>query len=251
MNVSQQVTSGAPMPKTIRLAMFAMMADIPAIPKRGRNPFTKSDYMLLDDLVNTLYPLAREHGLMIIQSPSMEMGNILTMTTQVIHVESGEYIENVLGLPMGDKPSSQELGSGITYLRRYSLAAVFGIVSESDDDGNAGSKKTKKVTTETVKTTAPMKEYTVKKFGKSGIVPPDPPKKKQENTAPGAVLSAKDFKDFNDKMIKLQADAWKVASYLRKEWGVTRVPEITYGILDQVIDHANLGFFMKDEDVKK
>jgi hypothetical protein len=33
----------------------------------------------------------------------------------------------------------QQLGSSITYLRRYSLAAITGIVGEEDDDGHAGS----------------------------------------------------------------------------------------------------------------
>jgi hypothetical protein len=38
-----------------------------------------------------------------------------------------------------DRATVQQLGSSITYLRRYSLAAITGIVGEEDDDGHAGS----------------------------------------------------------------------------------------------------------------
>lgn len=53
--------------------------------------------------------------------------------------ESGEWMEfDPLFLPM-DKMTAQGAGSVITYARRYALSCVFGIASESDDDGNHAS----------------------------------------------------------------------------------------------------------------
>jgi hypothetical protein len=37
--------------------------------------------------------------------------------------------------PLPDKATVQQMGSAITYLRRYALAAIVGIVGDEDDDG--------------------------------------------------------------------------------------------------------------------
>lgn len=55
--------------------------------------------------------------------------------------ESGEYIETPPIFVKPPKEDAQGAGSVITYLRRYSLASVFGITSDVDDDGNAASSK--------------------------------------------------------------------------------------------------------------
>jgi len=47
---------------------------------------------------------------------------------------SGEWISNICSAPVS-KQDAQGVGSAITYLRRYSLAAFAGIAQE-DDDGN-------------------------------------------------------------------------------------------------------------------
>jgi hypothetical protein len=48
--------------------------------------------------------------------------------------ESGEFISSVCSSPVS-KQDAQGIGSAITYLRRYSLAAMCGIAQE-DDDGH-------------------------------------------------------------------------------------------------------------------
>jgi hypothetical protein len=40
-------------------------------------------------------------------------------------------------LMIGDNPTSQALGSAITYARRYALTAVLNLVADEDDDGAA------------------------------------------------------------------------------------------------------------------
>lgn len=49
--------------------------------------------------------------------------------------ESGAFIESIVTIPPQDGP--QELGSALTYARRYQAGCVLGVAPEKDDDGNA------------------------------------------------------------------------------------------------------------------
>jgi hypothetical protein len=49
--------------------------------------------------------------------------------------ESGEWISQEMSVPVS-KVDPQGAGSALTYMRRYALAAVVGVV-QADDDGNA------------------------------------------------------------------------------------------------------------------
>src|SRR5699024_5628712 len=103
------------------------------------NPFFKSKYAPLNDVLNTVRPILSKHGLSVLQAPHTEGENV-TITTILMH-ESGEWIESPpLSLKM-DKVTAQGAGSAITYARRYALSAVLGISSEDDDDGNAAEPK--------------------------------------------------------------------------------------------------------------
>ena len=57
--------------------------------------------------------------------------------------EGGYSTTSTLLLPLKDQ-SPQGVGSAITYARRYALAAVLGIASEDDDDGNISTGLAKK-----------------------------------------------------------------------------------------------------------
>lgn len=48
---------------------------------------------------------------------------------------SGAFIESIVTIPPQDGP--QELGSALTYARRYQAGCVLGVAPEKDDDGNA------------------------------------------------------------------------------------------------------------------
>jgi hypothetical protein len=63
----------------------------------------------------------------------------LTMFTTLAHAESGEYIESIFPI-FGAKP--QEIGSSMSYARRYSILALLDIPTE-DDDGNSANEATK------------------------------------------------------------------------------------------------------------
>lgn len=103
----------------------------------ANNPFFKSKYAPLNEILNDCRPLLSKHGLSVIQSPSGD-GVDISITTMLLH-ESGEWIESDPLTLKAVKADPQGAGSCITYSRRYSLAAILGISSEDDDDGNVAS----------------------------------------------------------------------------------------------------------------
>jgi hypothetical protein len=74
-----------------------------------------------------------KHALAVSQ-PTMVTANGLVLVTRLMH-KSGEFIESSYPLPSGGKP--QEMGSALTYARRYCYCAILGIAADSDDDGAA------------------------------------------------------------------------------------------------------------------
>lgn len=116
----------------------ALAKALPAIQnatKDSTNPHFRSDYASLKAVQETTKPVLAEHGIVAIQGPGWD-GEHCTLTTRFLH-ESGEWIETVAGTPVS-KADPQGIGSAITYLRRYALAAMAGITQE-DDDGNSAS----------------------------------------------------------------------------------------------------------------
>lgn len=87
-------------------------------------------YADLADIAATAYPLLSSHGLAFACCPraterGYELAGVLMHT-------SGESIEGSLPL-YGSNP--QQIGSSLTYARRYLLGALTGIVTDEDDDG--------------------------------------------------------------------------------------------------------------------
>ena len=107
--------------------------------KDTKNEFFKSKYADLAAVLNVIRPVFSKHNIAIVQLPSFA-APIASVETMLIH-ESGEFISSVCSAPVG-KQDAQGIGSAITYLRRYSLAAMCGVAQE-DDDGNGASDKDK------------------------------------------------------------------------------------------------------------
>ncbi len=97
----------------------------------SNNPFYKSKYASLATIVSSVKPVLVACGLSISQLVEDSGG----VTTILLH-NSGEYLSSKLTLK-SVKDDPQGHGSAITYARRYAYAAILGIVSDEDDDGNA------------------------------------------------------------------------------------------------------------------
>jgi hypothetical protein len=119
--------------KSLTAALAAFQAELPDVSKGSTNPAFKSKYADLADVVKAVLPVLAKHGMAWITAPDLtEHGPVLRY--ELRHV-SGESITGQWPLPEGVK--AQELGSWITYGRRYTLSAVTGIAPDEDDDGNA------------------------------------------------------------------------------------------------------------------
>ena len=120
-------------------ALLAAQAEFSAVPKGSDNPFFKSKYAALPDVVKHTTPVLAKHGLGVSQFVDNVNGED-ALTTYLIH-SSGEFISHSMLLHLvKDDPQAQ--GSAITYARRYSYMACLGLVADEDDDGNAASKPT-------------------------------------------------------------------------------------------------------------
>jgi len=118
-------------------ALVAAQAEFSAVPKGSVNPFFKSTYAALPDVVASAGPVLAKHGLAVSQFITYDSDGGDLLMTYLLHT-SGEYISYAMKLHMvKNDPMSQ--GSATTYARRYSYMACLGLVADSDDDGVAAS----------------------------------------------------------------------------------------------------------------
>ena len=122
-------------------ALVAAIGELSNVPKTASNPYFKSKYAPLDAIVEATRPVLAKHGLAIQQQP-LFMEGCAGVETTIIH-KNGHSTSTTLLLPLKDQ-SPQGVGSAITYARRYSLAAVLGLATEDDDDGNISTGLAKK-----------------------------------------------------------------------------------------------------------
>lgn len=90
-------------------------------------------YADLPSIFPIINPILKKHGLGFTQL--IEGTNLKTI---VFHVESGEQIESNTHIPqnvaLAKMNAFQVLGSAITYIRRYALSSVLGLVTDKDTD---------------------------------------------------------------------------------------------------------------------
>jgi Cu/Ag efflux protein CusF len=121
--------------KDLFAALAKAQGEMGAAGKGTENPYFKSRYADLAEIVRTSRPHLTKHGLCVLQQilPNDDNGQT-TLYTILGHV-SGQYIESRMRL-LPAKADVQSLGSYITYIRRFSYAALIGVVvSDEDDDG--------------------------------------------------------------------------------------------------------------------
>lgn len=85
-------------------------------------------YAPLDSVLAAVRGPLAENGLAVVQLLDED-----SLVTRLIH-ESGASLQGRIDLPQ--TAGIQEMGSAVTYLRRYALQALLGIAAEDDDDGN-------------------------------------------------------------------------------------------------------------------
>lgn len=118
------------------LAKFRQQLKQPA--KDGSNPYLKSTYVTLDGVIKAVDTALEGTGLSYIQEAATSDG-LPAVRTVLFHEDGGTMASGWLSLPLKNGATPQDVGSLLTYAKRYQLAAFFGVSSDVDDDGNSAS----------------------------------------------------------------------------------------------------------------
>lgn len=121
--------------------LFAALAKAQGVMKSAEkdafNPFFKSRYATLASTWEAARDALSANGLAVTQPVLMD-GELVTVVTVLGHA-SGQWLSSHVSMKPS-KTGPQELGSLVSYLRRYGFAAIVGVApDDDDDDGNAAS----------------------------------------------------------------------------------------------------------------
>lgn len=115
--------------KLISDALSKMHGSMPNVPKNGKSNY--GAFSTLDDGLEIARQHCAKNGISFTQATRM-IGDVLFLYTRVSF--GNEWIESEY--PVIKFPArAQEIGSAMTYARRYSLFPLLGIAGENDDDG--------------------------------------------------------------------------------------------------------------------
>jgi len=144
--------------------LLDVQKEVGAISKDSKNPFFKSKYFDINQLIEHVQPVLNKHGLVLTQP--IHEGSVSSVINDVDSKEGVNMIVSSLPLPQLTDP--QKLGSCITYYRRYTLASLLGLQAE-DDDGNKASKPSKPKPVEKVKITKEAYQKAIDLLGKKEV----------------------------------------------------------------------------------
>jgi hypothetical protein len=119
-------------------ALFEVKKKMRPMVKDSANPFFKSKYLELSDILANLEPLLHEQDLFLTQGTLMREDKAVVVS-RITHAKSGEFIESEFPAETATT-DPQKLGSAVSYARRYGLQALVALNSV-DDDGNSASGK--------------------------------------------------------------------------------------------------------------
>lgn len=123
--------------KNLIPALLKAQQEIKPAVQDARNPHFQNRYATFQSVQQACKGPLLANGLCLVQTMSGDDSGNSYLNTTLFHT-SGEWISGGLRL-LVDQPSMQKLGSAITYAKRYSLAAMLGVVDDEDDDGNKAS----------------------------------------------------------------------------------------------------------------
>ena len=116
--------------KNLLKALSEFQNEVPTIHEETKG--FNYTYSNLNSIFKVIKPLLKKHGLGFYQR--LDCRNLVTT---VFHIESGENITSSSAIPevnLKGMNDFQTLGSGITYLRRYSLSVMLGLITDKDVD---------------------------------------------------------------------------------------------------------------------
>lgn len=130
--------------KSVFEALFAVQQNLPHVGKDSTADLGKFKYKYADlnAVQDALFPLFKENELVWFATGTI-VDDTFALAYQLTHYPTGTAIQGTYLLP---KSAPQEIGSALTYARRYALCAVTGLAPGGDDDD--GAKASTSATTE-------------------------------------------------------------------------------------------------------
>ena len=114
----------------------AKLKFLPVLKTKSNDHF-KAKYANLAGHLEAIDAALTENGLYFSQGTSVTEHGGIIVNTRVTHIETGEWVGCQYPVSTAGQ-TPQQIGSALTYARRYSIANLFGLAAE-DDDGNAAS----------------------------------------------------------------------------------------------------------------
>lgn len=114
--------------------------------KGSKNDHFKSRYADLNAYLEVVDPVLEANGLLLLQPLVSSVDGDKVVTT-ILDVDTGDKVESEMKL-LSVKNTMQDLGSAVTYARRYTLSSLLGLGAEDDDgelaNGRGGAKQATK-----------------------------------------------------------------------------------------------------------
>ena len=125
-------------------------SSIGKIEEKGSNPQFKNKYMKLEDILNEIEPLLIKNNVVCFSCfDYQEMNGTLIpiLIMEFRHLPSDTCITSKAPCVDEQKKGSQQIGSGVTYMRRYMMQSILNLRPDpkTDDDGNSSSEPTSDV----------------------------------------------------------------------------------------------------------
>lgn len=128
--------------KELATALSVAQGEIDNVRKTAINPHLKNKYATLASVWDSIREELSKQGLSVIQLPCEAPPGYVGLRTILLH-KSGQKIEDRFHMPVRNANNPQEVGSALTYARRYALMALVGVAPEDDDGNQAQGRKEK------------------------------------------------------------------------------------------------------------
>ena len=113
-------------------ALMDFRSKVDSVERTSKNEFLNYHYANINNIIDTIKPVLYELRMGYVQSVQYVDGIDLLNTRIFLVDHPEEYIESNIRLIM-TKEDCQQLGSAITYNRRYALISAFSLEVEDDD----------------------------------------------------------------------------------------------------------------------
>lgn len=128
--------------KELATALVKAQAGMENAALNKENPHYRSAYADLPSVREAILKPLNDQDIAIAQVPTIDDAGNFQLMTVLMHGPSGEFLAGEYPLPSG-RP--QEIGSALTFARRYSAAAMVFVAADEDDDANTAEGKPAKV----------------------------------------------------------------------------------------------------------